>query len=93
MFKPYHVRHEQLAHQAAHAAMLSDWQREEWTRQQKLKMERRKILIVGALLLIRLLLEIPLHIRVIVLIPLLIVLLIGDLCRDLDIAQEGHHHD
>ena len=48
---------------------------------------------VGALLLIRLLLEIPLHIRVIVLVPLLIVLLIYDLCSDLDIAQEGCRHD
>ena len=48
MFKPYPIRHEQLAHQAAHAAILSDWQREEWTRQQKLKMERRKILAVYA---------------------------------------------
>lgn len=48
MFKPYHIRHEQLAHQAAHAAMLNDWQREEWMRQQKLKMERRKILAVYA---------------------------------------------
>ncbi|MBS5280144.1 MAG: hypothetical protein KHY27_01010 [Butyricicoccus pullicaecorum] len=48
MFKPYHIRHEQLVHQAAHAAMLNDWQREEWMRQQKLKMERRKILAVYA---------------------------------------------
>jgi len=48
MFKPYHIRHEQLAHQAAHAAMLNDWQREEWARQQKLKQERRKILAVYA---------------------------------------------
>lgn len=49
--------------------------------------------IVGALLLIRLLLEVPLHIRVIVLVPLPIVLLIADLCSDLDIAQEGYRHD
>lgn len=48
MFKPYHIRREQLAHQAAHAAMLSDWQREEWARQQKLKQARRKILAVYA---------------------------------------------
>ena len=48
MFKPYDIRHEQLAHQAAHTATLSDRPREEWTRQQKLKMERRKILAVYA---------------------------------------------
>lgn len=49
--------------------------------------------VAGALLLIRLLLEIPLHVRVIVLIPLLIVLLIAYLCSDIDLAQEGQRHD
>ena len=49
--------------------------------------------IVGALRLTRRLLEVPLHIRVIVLVPLLIVLLTADLCSDLDIAQEGSRHD
>lgn len=49
--------------------------------------------VAGALLLTRLLLEIPLHVRVIVLIPLLIVLLIAYLRSDLDIAQEGQRHD
>lgn len=49
--------------------------------------------IAGALLLIRLLLEIPLHARVIVLIPLLVVLLIADLCIDFDIVPEEQRHD
>ena len=49
--------------------------------------------IAGVLLFIRLLLEIPLHIRVIALIPLLIVLLIAYLCSDIDLIQEEQRHD
>lgn len=48
MSKPYHTRHEQLTHKAAHAAMLHDWERAQWAQEQKLKQAHRKILAVYA---------------------------------------------
>lgn len=49
--------------------------------------------ILGVLLITRLLLEIPLHVRVIILIPSLIVFLIAYLCSDIDLIQEEQRHD
>lgn len=33
MSKPYHTRHEQLTHKAAHAAMPHDWERAQWAQE------------------------------------------------------------